>query len=320
MKAKPLGDPALESALAALSPDGISFFTLAHRPGAPESLRGILIHGSRAVAQMKANHGLGPVEALVLGRACLCAGLMASMLKDEGAVSLRIDGDGPAEGLSAEGRRGDDGRVMVRGRLFQNPIPFTGAPGSLATEALFGRGALTVTRFLNDAGKPFSGSVLLKGTGIASNLASYYMESEQTRTAIDAGIRFDREGRPVGAGALLLQALPGADPEFVAEVESSMPGLPPPGLWFSQGGARGDFVRGLFGRFGAAIVGEAGFSFACPCSRERFAGYLGSLDEASLRDLAEKGPWPVETLCHQCSSTYQFGQAEILAMLEARGL
>lgn len=332
---RPLNDPALENSLATLSPDGVTRFVLAPR-GAPEAIRGVLINGSRAVCRMRANHALAPVETLVLGRALLCAGLMACGLKDEGSIALRIDGDGPAEGLTAEGRItgpaagapgaaptaepvATTGVVMVRGHLFKNPIPFPELPERLGSADLFGRGALTVTRFAGAAGTPFSGSVTLKGSGIASNLASYYHESEQTRTALDSGIQFDREGRPRGAGALLLQALPGADPDFVGAVEDAMSGLPPLGLWFSQGGTRADFVGSMFGRFGARMTDELGFSFSCPCSRERFGSYLAALDRASLADLAERGPWPVETVCHQCASRYHFERAEVEAMLAARG-
>lgn len=328
---RPLNDPALETSLSTLSPDGVTRFTLAP-PGAPEAIRGVLINGSRAVCQMRANHGLGPVETLVLGRALLCAGLMACGLKDQGSIAMRIDGDGPAEGLMAEGRisMGSAGTsdtstmagaaaVSVRGHLFQNPIPFPEMPEKLGTTALFGRGALTVTRFAGAAGMPFSGSVALKGSGIASNLATYYHESEQTRTALDAGLQFDKEGRPRGAGALFLQALPGADPDFVGRVEDSMSGLPPLGLWFSQGGSRTDFIGSLFDRFGARLTDELRFAFSCPCSRERFGSYLAALDRASLSELAEHGPWPVETLCHQCASRYHFDRAEMEAMLAARG-
>lgn len=309
-----LNDPSLENALSVMTPDGATYFTVAP-PGSPAALRGIILHGTRAIVQLRVNHDLGPIETLLLGKACLCAGLMAAVLKDTGAVSMRIDGDGPADGLSAEGRRSESGTISVRGRLFLNPIPFTVPPETLESASLFGRGSLTITRFANDAGRPFSGTVSLGTGGIAKNLVRYFLESEQTKTALDAGIQFDREGRPRGAGALFLQALPGADPEFIAAVEDAMSGLPPLGLWFAEGGTRTEFVRSLYGKFGALVVGESGFRFDCPCSKERFGSYLAALDSKSLHGLAETGPWPVETVCHQCNSVYRFEREEIVAML-----
>lgn len=324
---KALNDPALERHLSTLAPDGVTWFSLAPA-GSAIQMRGVLIHGSRAVCQARANHGLDPLETLLLGKGLLCAGLMAALLKDPGSLMLRIDGAGPAEGMSAEGMLLPSGAVGARGRLFKRPLPVE----ALAAESpidLFGPGALTVTRIEGNA-KPFVGSVALRTGNLNKDLTYYFYESEQTRTAIDSGVYFSKEGLPYGAGALLLQSLPGADDAFVALVENALASLPPLGLWFSEGGTRDGLIAAIFGSQGAARTtasnaactatrtAEAGFAFDCPCSGQRFLDHIARLDRAIIADILERGPWPLETHCHYCSSTYAFTKPELEAALANR--
>ncbi|HWP69131.1 MAG TPA: Hsp33 family molecular chaperone HslO [Rectinemataceae bacterium] len=313
---KAINDPALELHLSTLTQDGVTWFSLGQR-AAEIQMRGVLIHGSRAICQMRANHDLGPIETMALGKGLLCAGLMAALLKDPGSIMIRIDGTGPAEGFSAEGMRAPGGQINARGRLFRNPFPREALESEAAMD-LFGPGALTVTR-IDGESKPFVGSVPLRTGSINKDLTHYFFESEQTRTAIDSGIFFTKEGIPHGASALLLQALPGADDAFLAAVEARLSSLPPLGLWFAGGGTRDNLISSIFGEFGPARMAESGFSFDCPCSRERFLGHIASLDKALVRDILENGPWPLETVCHYCSSTYSFDREELAGFLSGRG-
>jgi molecular chaperone Hsp33 len=303
----PLGDPELEARLASLAPDGISVFTLGGG-----RVRGALLHGTRMVNAMRANHGLGPLETLALGRAYLCAGLLGSNLKGEDYLVLRVDGDGPAEGFSVEARA--DG--SVRGWLFRSPIPAEGRPDPAA---LFGSGTLSVSRFAADRPHPFTGTVELRTGSLAQDLAWYQLESEQTRTAFDASIEFDRSGRAVGAAALFLQALPGADETFLDRVEAAVPALPSLGAHFASGRGADELLESALRELFPETLGAKPVAFACPCSRERFETYLRSATRDLLEDLISNGPWPVETVCHNCASSYRFEKAELESMLAARG-
>jgi molecular chaperone Hsp33 len=263
---------------------------------------------------MRANHKLGALETLLLGRAYLCAGLLGTTIKGGDKLILRAQGDGPAEGFSVEALA--DG--SVRGHLYRSPIEIDPGSESQGERNLFGSGSLTMTRFAEGRRAPFVGTVEIKTGRLAEDLASYYLESEQTRTAFDVGIEFDREGRAIGAGALFLQALPGADDEFLSRVEASIPSLPKLGLYFSGGGKRHDFLNGHMRDLFPEILGEKGALFACGCSRERFKTFLSSGAEDFLTELAEVGPWPIETVCHNCGSAYHFAKDEIEAMLASR--
>jgi len=295
--------------LQALPPDGLTVFTLGGG-----RVRGALLHGSAMVNAMRANHHLGSLETMVLGRAYLAAGLLSSTIKGGDRLAIRVDGDGPAEGFSVEA--GSDG--SVRGWLFRNPISLPEELGDFDATSVFGSGSMTVTRFAEGQAQPFIGTVSLRTGRLAQDLAAYYLESEQTRTAFALGIDFDPEGRAVGAGAIYFQALPGADDEFLAKVEDTLAQLPLLGRHFSLGGRREAFLERELHSLFPEILGERGVEFACPCSRERFAGFLRSVDRRTLTELCTVGPWPIETVCHNCGSAYHFPREELEAMLGER--
>jgi len=302
-------DTETEKRLASIDTDGITVFTLGGG-----RVRGALLGGTLMVNQMRANHRLGALETLLLGRAYLCAALLGTTLKGRDKLILRVEGDGPAEGFSVEALA--DG--SVRGHLFRSPIELASIPESQGERNLFGSGSLTMTRFAEGRSQPFVGTVAIKTGRLAEDLAAYYLESEQTRTAFDVGIEFDREGRAIGAGALFLQALPGADDDFLSRVEASIPSLPKLGLYFSKGGKRHDFLDERMRELFPEILGGKSALFDCGCSRERFETFIGSGSEDFLTELATVGPWPIETVCHNCGSAYYFSKGEIETMLASR--
>ncbi|MBN1243704.1 MAG: Hsp33 family molecular chaperone HslO [Spirochaetales bacterium] len=299
-----LDDAELERRLAALPPDALSIHSLLGG-----TLRLATIQGTRAVALARAAHRAEPFVATALGHALVLAGLYASTLKGADRVSLVLESDGPLAGFSVEGAA--DG--SVRGSAEAG----SATPASLDPAAWIGRGTLSASRFIAGAPRPFVGQVELVEGGPARNLAELFLRSEQTRSAVAVGVRPDRLGRPEGAGGMLLQAMPGADDIAIERAEKAFGRLPPIGSWFADGGDAGALVERTFAELSPVYLGTRPFRFDCPCSKERFAASIEALGEG-LRELAENGPWPVETVCKACGSIYLFERDELVAMLEAK--
>jgi molecular chaperone Hsp33 len=332
MIVRPMTDLALTKRLAALPPDSASIFTLLGEGGpAGGEVRGALLHGTHLVAAMRANHELGILETLVLGHAYLATALMATTLKGEEKIILHLGCEGPARGYSVEGRsftsetaaekggKGGGGRsIGVRGYLLEDHIPVEAPIDSWDTAPFIGKGSLSVTRFAAGLSRPHTGSIALSAGRLAEDLARWYLESEQTRTAFKLGIAFDSEGRVSGAGAIFLQALPGSREDFVSRVEAGLLGLPSLGPWFSGAKSGEDLLGTAFSSAGLAILEEVPASFSCDCSRERFASFLENSNDGLLGELASEGPWPVVITCHNCSSPYAFTKSELETMAAER--
>lgn len=303
-----LHDKVLEKRLAGLCPDGLTIFTLEG-----DSIRGILSSNTSMVARMRASHGLGLLETMVLGKAYVAASLLSATIKGDDRIVMKVEGNGPAEGFSVECNAAGD----VRGRLFNDPFELASEPDSLDTAPLIGAGTLSLTRLMAGKSEPVSGSAALKSGRIAEDLAWYYHISEQTRTSFTIGLHFDAEGRVAGAGGLFLQALPGASDEALDRVERLVFGMAPFGETLATGATRMDLCLRSFPFFDYNHLDEKPTRFYCACSKARLGSYLSSMPQAEVEDMAENGPFPVKVTCHNCGSIYEYSKSELENMVKS---
>lgn len=327
MKLSPIENRELRDHLGELMEDGIDIFLLSRG-----KLRAAVLHGTHLVNQMRANHGLGILETLILGHAYMAAGLMGSTLKGKDRLTIGVDCDGPAEGYrveaSAQGR--------VRGYLKTNVIPVEAPLESFDTAPFIGNGVLTITRFPEMAQRPFTGQIELLHGNLAQDLTRYYAVSEQTPTSVSLSIQFDGDGQVTGAGGLLIQALPesarsmdlvedSTDPQLaldvydrnVAKIERIVRQLPSLGATFSEGKAGTEIIRTHFSELDPDVIGTRPVEFACDCNRDRFKRFVGALPEDELEDIRQNGPFPLVITCHNCNSEYRFSREEVRALPRA---
>lgn len=278
------------------------------------AVRGVIVNGTRLVNEMRANHELGVMETMVLGRAYLGAALMASSLKGNDRLALRIDCTGPIKGLIVEANAFGE----VRGYLKQVPIPIDKPMQDFDLSPFFGAGFIATTRFLEDAKQPFTGQVALRYGNIAQDLAYYYLTSEQTPTAFNLSIKFDREGEVTGAGGLFLQAMPQAEDRLAAELERRVIALESIGEAFSGEKSAEELVSKAFAPYAPKFLTSRRVEFMCHCNRERLQSVLSMLPIEDLKDMLEKGPFPIEMRCHNCSTDYAFDRREIESICGSR--
>jgi molecular chaperone Hsp33 len=270
-------------------------------------IRGAYVQANLVVREMAASHGLGVFETYVLGQAYVAALLMASSFKEDERINLSVQSDGPAGGFSVDANAFGE----VRGYL-QN-APFRVPEGTEPTVAqIVGKGVLSVTRF--DQNAPMTGSVEYSQASFAQSLAHYYDQSEQIATAFDLSLPFDREGRLEGAGGLMLQALPGYDEERWNVMAGRLYELPRIG---ENAGSSHDpeaLLNFWFPEFEPQRLTHTRVEFFCPCSKAKFGRFLAGLPEQERADILKTGPLPLETRCHNCSSTYSFDEGELRAL------
>jgi molecular chaperone Hsp33 len=175
----------------------------------------------------------------------------------------------------------------------------------------YGAGVLSLTRYLQDAKHPFTGQTALLNGSLAKDLANHYMESEQIASAFHLSIKFNRQGRVIGAGGLFLQALPQADDSLLTVLETRVAKLPSLGDWSEARESPERLLNREFSGYNPRILDNRRIEFHCPCTRERMGRYIRMMSQNELADILDKGPFPVEVTCHFCSSRYQFERAEI---------
>jgi molecular chaperone Hsp33 len=271
------------------------------------AIRGAILHGSRLLKEMRANHELGILETLVLGRAYLGAGLMSANLKGTDSTSLKIECSGPIKGLTVEVNAFGE----VRGFLKNIPIPMDKPMADFNLAPFFGAGFLSVIRYLEDAKQPFTGKVTLKYGNIAQDLANYFLTSEQIPTAFNLSIKYDKKGDVTGAGGLFLQAMPGADGPLTAELEELVIKFPSLGEVFAKGQEPEALIQEVFQKYTPLFLANKRIEFMCHCSPERLRGVLTMLPIDELKDIRDNGPFPLEMRCHYCNTLCHFDKEEI---------
>jgi len=300
-KRKPYGG-SLKERLLASAKDCLHNFLL--EDGA---IRGAILHGTRMVNEMRANHQLGILETLVLGRAYLGAGLMSADLKSNDRISIKFDCSGPIKGLTVESNAFGE----VRGFLKNVPIPLEKPMESFDLAPFFGAGFLSVTRYLQDAKQPFTGQVMLEYGNIAKDLANYYLASVQIPTAFNLSIKFDNKGQVTGAGGLFLQAMPQANDDLTACMEERVTNLPSLGDVFTSNEEPEALVQEVFKKYKPKFLAKRRIEFMCHCNPNKIRNLLMMLPIDDLKDMRDNGPYPVEIRCHHCNTLYHFNQENI---------
>lgn len=249
-------------------------------------------------------HGLSATAAAALGRSLTACTFMASTLKSErDKISVTIAGNGAGGKITVC----SNGKLEVRGCI-DNPevdLPLK-ANGKLDVGGLVGSaGRLTVVRSMG-LKEPWSGSCALVSGEIAEDFAAYYAFSEQQPTAIALGVKIGKGNVCIGAGGVVVQAMPGATEENLEKAENIVKNLGNISTLIEERGAEG--VMNDF--FGVDKYDEYTPKYKCLCSREYVSGILVSLGEKELNDILEK-EGSVKVDCQFCRTVYEFNNEDV---------
>ena len=249
-------------------------------------------------------HKLSPLCAAALGRTLTVCTFMSSNLKSDGdKLSVTIAGDGVGGKITVCG----NGKLNMRGYI-DNPqadLPLR-ADGKLDVGGCVGKnGRLTVVRSMG-LKEPYSGSAKLVTGEIAEDFTAYYALSEQQPTAIALGVKIGKDCTCVGAGGVIIQALPGASEEALFMAEDVMSQLGSISSLIETIGAEGIIDK----HFGDIPYEKYTPEYKCLCSREYIEGLLYSLGKAELEDILQK-EGKIKVDCQFCNKAYEFDSAYV---------
>jgi molecular chaperone Hsp33 len=154
--------------------------------------------------------------------------------------------------------------------------------------------------------EPYSGSAELVTGEIAEDFTAYYAYSEQTPTAIALGVRIGKDLTCVGAGGVIIQALPGASEEALFMAEDVMSQLGSVSSLIETIGAEGIIDK----HFGDIHYEKYEPEYKCLCSREYIEQVLISLGKAELYDIVEK-EGEIKVDCQFCDKKYVFDKKDV---------
>ncbi|WP_294518693.1 Hsp33 family molecular chaperone HslO [uncultured Anaerovibrio sp.] len=255
-------------------------------------------------------HDCSPTAAAALGRTMTGALLLAANLKNQEAITVSFQGNGPLGYITADAT--PDG--YVRGYV-GNPhvdLPLK-ADGKLDVGGAVGEGMVQVTRFTG-LGEPMRGSCEIVSGEIAEDLTNYLFTSEQTASSVGLGVLVGTDFKAIAAGGFMLQLMPDADEEIISRVEEALKKVRPVSSMIADGVSAKGIIAELMAGFEMDYLSSTELAFRCKCNRERIEDVLLSLSHADMQALVDDGQ--AEVCCQFCGEKYHFEKDELVHLMK----
>lgn len=263
-----------------------------------------VVKTTRVVKTAKENHNLSLLNTAILGRALTGVMLLASELKGEERIQLRVDGNGPIGFLIAEANSLGE----IRGYV-QNPaaeLDYSNPDVDLGDG--LGLGLLTLTKVLYNEAEPRNSAIELKKGDITTDLAHYLVQSEQVPSAILLNVGLDDKGEVTEAGGLLVQRLPGAPDGQIDLLQERLASFPPIHKLFEGDFYIDDIMQKAMSPLKVKELDRQPVDFFCRCTKDRFLDVLSML---TIDDLKEMEGEQQEMVCHYCNKREYVSKEEI---------
>ena len=284
------------------------------------------------VEQARINHNTTKVATAALGRTLTATSMMGLMMKNEkDELTVIIKGGGPIGTILAT----SDAKGMVRGYV-QNPdVQVENYPnGKLNVAGAVGTDGYV--QVIKDLGlkEPYIGSYPLVSGEIAEDFTHYFALSEQTPSVVSLGVltrnmeverkitkedgseeivacrEFDVER----AGGFIVQLMPFASEETIAQLENNIKDIPSITTLLKAGNKPEDIVEMVLKDLEPKILDVCEVGFECNCSKERTGKVLQSIGEKELQAIIDEDK-KAEVTCHFCNNKYNFTEEELVNLL-----
>lgn len=269
-------------------------------------IRAVAVRTTGLVEEARRRHEMAPTAAAALGKALTGGLLLASTVRKQGRLNVRIAGGGPIGGIFVDA--GTDG--TVRGYVGNPEIDLPpNDNGHLNVGGVVGQdGTLSVTYDLGV--RPYSGTVQLVSGELGQDFAAYLGKSEQIPSAVSLGIWFDK-GKIQSAGGFIVQLMPDAGDEIAERLEQAVLNAP----FFTEMEMKKMSLTAILERVlqGFAVdihQDDQEVKFDCHCNEERVLNAIRMLGEDEIRDMIQTDG-KAEVRCHFCNEQYVVPKADL---------
>lgn len=263
------------------------------------------------VEEARKAHNTSPVATAALGRLLTAGAMMGIMMKGErDLLTLKIQGDGPIEGLTVTA----DSKGNVKGYAFNpNVIIPANSKGKLDVASALGIGVLSV---IKDIGlkEPYVGQTILTTSEIAEDLTYFYATSEQTPSSVALGVLMNHDNTVRQAGGFIIQMMPDAEEEVISALENKISAIQSVTQLMDVGNTPETILQLLLGDMDLQILDKLPARFYCNCDKERVSKALISIGRKELQDMIDDNK-PIEVNCHFCNHNYIFEVEELKELL-----
>ena len=253
------------------------------------AIRGEIVSLDASFRAILARHDYPAVLHDLLGEFTAGAALLAATIKFEGALIIQAQGTGPVQLLVVECTSDGSLRALAQSDATVEPAPL---------RQLLGDARLAITIDPREGAQRYQGIVEVGADSTAAAIEHYLERSEQLPTRLWLAVGPER------AAGLLLQRLPGQDPDEDAwnRVTTLAATITSEELLTLEARA---LLHRLFHEEDVRLFDPQPLHFRCTCSRERVVRALRMIGPDEVHALLkERGE--IETHCEFCNQRYVF--------------
>jgi molecular chaperone Hsp33 len=233
---------------------------------------------------------------------------------DDEMISLKINSSGEVSNVIVTA----DKQGHVKGYINNSAAePALNEQKQINVSGALGTGILTIIK--SESGrKPYQGQVELKTGEIASDLAYYFVQSEQVPTAIGLGVLIEPDGSIRQAGGFMIQLLPEASGKEVDILENNLESLPNLTDLMDMGYSIEEIItKMILSGLNAEILATQDAEYHCDCAAEKFEKGLSLLSESELHENYDADE-DIVVQCQFCNKKYNYGKDTIAKYLAVK--
>ena len=271
-----------------------------------------VIETTEMVEEARKIHNLSPVVTAAFGRLLTVTALIGCEMKSEKhKLTIQIKGNGPVGVMLTA----SDNTPKVRGYV-SNPcvdLPLNEFGKLDVGQAVGSEGFINVVK---DIGlkDPYSGISPIVSGEIADDFANYFVNSEQTNSAVALGVLVDRNGVRK-SGGYIVTPMPDASEEDISLLEKSIFEAGAISKMLENDLSLEDIAKKVTGDKKIKIIElNDKPKYECNCSRERMKEAFMTIGKGEIEKII-KEDGKAEMVCHFCNKKYNFNEEELRNML-----
>ena len=281
------------------------------------SARAYVINSTDIVNTAVEYHKTAPTATALLGRLLTATSVMGTMLPEKDCtMSVSVRGNGLAGTTIAVSDYYGNVKGCITNPMADLPLK---PNGKLDVSGIVGAGTLCVSKDVG-AEVPFNGTIELVSGEIAQDIATYYVQSEQTPTLCALGVLVNTDFSVLASGGVFVQLLPFADDAVVQRLEENSKNLSGLSQKFADGLSNEDVLKIALDGIEYDLFDELEVEYKCDCSRQRTSRAIVSVGKKELDSIFEeqkaRGEKELITLeCNFCNKKYEFTREDVAALL-----
>ncbi len=273
----------------------------------------IAIESTNICEEARKIHSLSPVATAAFGRLLTITALIGCEMKsEENKLTIQVKGNGPIGTMFTV----SDNTPIVKGYVINpavdlplNEFGKLDVAGCVGTE-----GFIYVTK---DIGlkDPYIGISPIVSGELGEDFANYFLNSEQTNSAVALGVLVDKNGVRK-AGGYIINLMPDAKQEDIFALERAI---------FEAGSVSKMLENNLsIEELAMKATGDKKLKiierndspkYECDCNKDRMEKALITLGKDELQKIIDEDGG-LETSCHFCNKKYQFSKEELLNLIK----